>query len=139
MLSSWGRGSRRRLWVARTGGDAVAGVELGEDAGVFDLVGHGHGVHKAGDGLVVEGDVASVDGDDFAANEEGLRRRVEGDSMEVLGSSSLLQPISRTMRARNKRGLRDTDGTPLLMITGWGERCVLCGIRGGFSRMTAGV
>ena len=54
------------------GGDAVAGVELAEDHWVLDLVGHGHGVHEAGDGIVVECDVAGVGGDDFAADGEGL-------------------------------------------------------------------
>ena len=54
------------------GGDAVAGVEFGEGHRVLDLVGHSHGVHEAGDGFVVERDVAGVGGDDFAADREGL-------------------------------------------------------------------
>lgn len=47
-------------------------MELGEGHGVLDLVGHRHGVHEAGDGLVVECDVAGIGGDDFAADGEGF-------------------------------------------------------------------
>jgi len=57
------------------GGDAIAGVELADDAGVFELVGHGHGVHEAGDGLVVEGDLCAVNGDYLATDGEGLGGR----------------------------------------------------------------
>jgi hypothetical protein len=60
------------------GGDTVAGVELAGYAGVFELVGHDHGVHEAGDGLVVEGDLGAVDGYDLAAEGEGLLGGVEG-------------------------------------------------------------
>ena len=57
-----------RAWFDEQGsGDAVAGVEFGGDGGIFELVGHGHGVHEAGDGLVVERDVRTADGDDAAA------------------------------------------------------------------------
>ena len=51
------------------GGQDVAGVEFSEYAGVFELVGHGHGVHEAGDGFVVERDLAAggIGGNDFAA------------------------------------------------------------------------
>jgi len=51
------------------GGDDVGGVEFGEDAGVFELVGHGHGVHEAGDCFVVQGDLAGsgIGGDDLSA------------------------------------------------------------------------
>jgi hypothetical protein len=56
------------------GGDKIAGVEFVEDAGVAELVGHGHRVHVAGDGLVVERDFAfgGIGGDDFAAQGVGL-------------------------------------------------------------------
>ena len=49
--------SRRGLLDEEGGGDVVAGVEFGGDGGVLELVGHGHGVHEAGDGLAVERDV----------------------------------------------------------------------------------
>ena len=64
------------------GGEDVAGMEFGEDGGVFELVGHGHGFHKAGDGFVVEGDLArgGIGGDDFSA---------EVVDLEVLGGGGL--------------------------------------------------
>ena len=57
------------------GGDAVAGVEFAGDAGVLELVVHGHGFHEAGDVLAVERDVVAVGGDDLAADGEGLLLR----------------------------------------------------------------
>ena len=54
------------------GGDEVAGVEFADDAGVLELVGHGHGVHETGDGIVLEGDVGGIGADDLATDGEGL-------------------------------------------------------------------
>ena len=39
-------------------GNLVAGVNLAQDRGVLELIGHGHGSHKAGDGFVVDRDLA---------------------------------------------------------------------------------
>src|SRR6202044_3006254 len=55
--------------------DAVAGVEFAGDAGVLELVIHGHGFHEAGDVFAVEGDRGSFNGEDFAANGEGFGGR----------------------------------------------------------------
>lgn len=56
------------------GSEDIAGVEFADDAGVAKFVGHGHGVHEARNGLVVESDFASgqVGRDDFAAQGIGL-------------------------------------------------------------------
>ena len=40
------------------GGDDVSGMQLAENAGVFQLVGHGHRFHKAGNCLMIERDFA---------------------------------------------------------------------------------
>ena len=58
------------------GGDGVAGVEFANDADVGQLVGHGHGFHKAGDGLMINGHfpLAGVGGDDLAAQRVALER-----------------------------------------------------------------
>src|SRR5271170_5068214 len=49
-------------------GDLVAGVERREDADVADGVSHGHGVHEAGDRLVVHDERGAfrIDGDYLA-------------------------------------------------------------------------
>lgn len=59
-------------------GDAVAGVDFGDDAGIPELVGHGHGAHEAGDGLVVERDVGAVEVDDSAA--DGVAPGIGGEA-----------------------------------------------------------
>ena len=50
------------------GGDGVAGLKLIDLRGRLEGVGHDHGVHEAGDGLVVDvgGSGALVDGNDFS-------------------------------------------------------------------------
>lgn len=72
------------------GGDTVAGVEFAYDAGVLELVGHDHGVHKAGDGLVVERDVSGIGADDLASDGKGLLlevgdRRGRGGGLAATG------------------------------------------------------
>jgi hypothetical protein len=49
-------------------------MEFAQDVGVLELVGHGHGVHEAGDGVVIERDGAlgSVCPHNFAAEFVGL-------------------------------------------------------------------
>ena len=49
-------------------------MKFAEDAGVAELVGHGHRFHEAGDGLMVDGDFAAggIGGDDFAAQGIGF-------------------------------------------------------------------
>ena len=56
------------------GGDGVSGMELTDDAGVPEGVGHDHGLHVAGDGVGVERDRASggVGGDDDSAEMVGV-------------------------------------------------------------------
>jgi len=60
----------------KIGGDYVAGMKLAENVRVFDLVGHGHGIHEAGDGFVIDGDLGCgrIGGNDLAAQLEGLDR-----------------------------------------------------------------
>lgn len=43
------------------GSDDVARMQFAQDARIFDLVGHGHGVHKAGDGLMIDDELALSD------------------------------------------------------------------------------
>lgn len=69
------------------GGDEVAGVEFGGDAGILEFVGHGHGVHEARYGVVIEGDVRAVDGYDSSA--EVIGRGVGGELAGGDGDGSL--------------------------------------------------
>ena len=64
------------MLAEKIGGDYVAGMKLAEDVRVFDLVGHGHGIHEAGDGFVIDGDLGCgrIGGNDLAAQLEGLDR-----------------------------------------------------------------
>lgn len=46
--------------VGKEGGrDEVAGMQFGEGGWIFKAIGHGHGVHQAGDGVVLERDFAA--------------------------------------------------------------------------------
>ena len=44
-------------------------MQFAQNAGILELVRHGHGIHEAGNGLVVKRDLVcgGVDGDHFAA------------------------------------------------------------------------
>ena len=76
-------------------GDEIAGVKFTDDAGVFELVGHSHGFHEAGDGLVVEGDVGGVGADDLATDWEGLLGEFGGG----VGVGVWRQPLKRMRKA----------------------------------------
>jgi len=60
------------------GGDGIAGLELIDLGGRLEGVGHDHGVHEAGDGLIVDvgGAGVFVHGNDFAF--EGITLGGEG-------------------------------------------------------------
>ena len=40
------------------GGDHVAGMQFAQDVRVLELVGHGHRIHEAGNGFMVQRDLA---------------------------------------------------------------------------------
>jgi len=58
----------------QVGGDDVSRREFAEDGGVLQLVGHGHGAHEAGNGLMIHGDFTFgiFGADHFAAEFVGL-------------------------------------------------------------------
>jgi len=70
------------------GRNDVAWMEFGEYARVPELVGHGHRVHEAGDGFMIQGYFArcGVGGDNFAAQFVDLRSQAGGGFASGLGS-----------------------------------------------------
>jgi hypothetical protein len=55
-------------------GDAITGVKLAGDAGVFEFIVHGHRFHETGNAFAIEGDMSGIRCHYFAADSEGLLR-----------------------------------------------------------------
>ena len=104
------------LLGSKARGDAVAGVEFAEDRGVFDLVRHGHGLHKAGNSFVVQSDVRGVGRDDLAADAKGLGRRRCGRSCGLAAAGK------RCKGAQDDKQFAEDGKAHTSMILAWAKQ-----------------